>query len=173
MPDKRSFVDVSVLSNPPGFLPIKWGLSKPQGSAAAGEADKHFPQWHLQSPREKMKVSVPRERESVEKKQVQRQAVWEKGRDWGEIEGVRKQIGIMCQSLWHTAREGTDSFHPGLCTIPYLLSPILPWEVPCGQETAWRYHSNQCVGSRIKVHRAETSTVWSCKTIFMSDSLSL
>ena len=62
MPDKRSFVDVSVLSNSPGFLPIKWGLSKPQGSAAAASADKHFLQRHLESPREKMKGPAPRDR---------------------------------------------------------------------------------------------------------------
>lgn len=86
---------------------------------------------------------------------------------------MRKQIGIMCQSLRYAASEGTDSFHLGLGTIPYLLSPILQQEGPCGQETAWCYHSNQCVENRIKVHRAETSTVRSCKTIFMSDSLSL
>lgn len=95
-----------------------------------------------------------RERECG-KKQVQRQTVWEKGREWGGIEGMRKRIGIMCQSLQNSGREGIDLFHLGLCTIPYLLSPTLRQEVPCGQETAWRYHSNQCVGSRIKVHRAE------------------
>lgn len=92
------------------------------------------------------------ERESG-KKQVQRQTVWEKGREWGEIEGMRKQIGIMCQSLRYAASEGTDSFHLGLGTIPYLFSPILQQEVPCGQEIAWRYHSNQCVENRIKVLR--------------------
>lgn len=99
-------------------------------------------------------VSAERERECG-KKQVQRQTVWEKGREWGGIEGMRKRIGIMCQSLQNSGREGIDLFHLGLCTIPYLLSPTLRQEVPCGQETAWRYHSNQCVGSRIKVHRAE------------------
>lgn len=59
MPDKRSFVDVSVLSNSPGFLPIKRGLSKPQGSAAAASADKRFLQRHLTSLREKIKEPAP------------------------------------------------------------------------------------------------------------------
>lgn len=113
-------------------------------------------------------VSAERERESG-KKQVQRQTVWEKGREWGEIEGMRKQIGITRQS----PQRGDRCVSPGFTQHPVVTIPHIALRIPCGQEPPWRYHSNQCVGKRIKVHRAETTTVWSCKTILMSDLLSL
>lgn len=128
MPDKSHCTDISVLSNSPGFLPIKWGLSKPQGPAAAWEANKNFLPWRLRSPREEMKVAVPKAKErgsrrmwKKKKKKVQRQ----KERDGGAEAGSSLTNSVsLSTTRWIISMGGIYFQSPGWV---YWCVPVLQW----------------------------------------------
>lgn len=118
-----------------------------------------------------MKVSVPREeRESVEKNRYRDRQCERKGESQGD-RGNEKTDWWRVSAPPTRCAEGTDSLHP-LCAPPHRDQPqyrgekhladgvIIATDVSGTQSNAYQ-----------KTH--ETSTVRSCKTTSMGDSLSL